>query len=155
MIRIKTGIYSFSELSLEELYQALQLRSEVFVVEQNCNYQDLDGKDENSRHILIHNDNHLIAYARLYAGMESDTWHIGRVVVRKEWRSKGWGKNLVKLSVEYLFEKPEVQYILISAQKHLLRFYTDLGFEHSGREYLEDGIPHVAMKMSKKKPTAP
>lgn len=137
---------SFNELTPDELYDALQLRQAVFCVEQNCAYQDVDGKDKKSWHLLGYHHKTLIAYSRLLpAGVSFADVSIGRVVTKKEARMTGAGKELMRQSIsncEQLFGK---QPIRIGAQKYLKRFYEGFGFEDVGKEYLEDGIPHLEM----------
>lgn len=122
------------------------------MVEQDCVYQDIDGRDQNSMHIMMHHHESIVAYTRVYEERQAGTWHIGRVVVRKDWRLKGLGKKIMNQSINFLFTKQDVELILISAQEYLLKFYSDFGFEAFGEAYLEDGIPHRAMKLDKKKP---
>ena len=142
-VRIKT----FEELSLEELYELLQLRSEVFVVEQNCIYQDIDGKDKRAYHALgIHKDE-VVAYARIFSGGDYfENPAIGRVVVSNSLRKSGFGKVVVEHCIKYVDEVLKAPIIELSAQTYLKRFYKELGFITVGEEYMEDGIPHIKMK---------
>lgn len=145
---IKFDCKKFEELSLEELYKIIELRQEVFVVEQNCVYQDLDNKDQDSWHLMGWNDEkQLVAYLRLMPeGLSyADHASIGRVVTAQKVRKQGAGKELMKRALEVaekLFPKCTLK---ISAQVYLLKFYNSFGFEAVGAEYLEDGIPHIAM----------
>ena len=144
---MKFLIKSFLELNTFELYQILQLRSKVFVVEQNCIYQDVDGKDEKSLHVLgISNDNKIIAYSRLF---KPDDYFkeasIGRVVVAFEERGHGYGHDLMKISIKAIKNRFKCDTISISAQKQLKLFYETHSFDQIGKEYLEDGIPHIKM----------
>ena len=143
---INWEIKKFNELTVEELYSILQLRSEVFIVEQNCVYQDLDGKDRDAWHLMGKEDEKLIAYTRLFpAGIAYDEPSIGRVVTSPLKRKNGLGRELMKWSIgqcEKLFGKIP---ITIGAQLYLKKFYESLGFIVSGEEYIEDGIPHVTM----------
>jgi hypothetical protein len=100
---------------------------------------------------MMHHHESIVAYTRVYEERQAGTWHIGRVVVRKDWRLKGLGKKIMNQSINFLFTKQDVELILISAQEYLLKFYSDFGFEAFGEAYLEDGIPHRAMKLDKKK----
>src|SRR5690606_20899658 len=121
---------SFNELTLEELYLVLQLRSEVFVVEQHCYYQDVDGKDIKSRHLMGWKDGILLAYARLLPpGMSYPEQSIGRVVLRKEARKSSMGKLLMEESIVRSYEVFGKAPIKIGAQYHLKKFYELLGFE--------------------------
>jgi ElaA protein len=140
-------IKRFNELSLQELYQLLQLRSEVFVVEQNCVYQDLDGKDEKALHVLGFFENEIVAYTRLFdKGYYFDEASIGRVVTSPKIRDKKWGHDLMKVSVETVEKEYNTSEITISAQEHLKKFYEAHQFEKTSDTYLEDDIPHIQMK---------
>jgi len=139
-------IKSFQELSNEELYQMLRLRSEVFVVEQDCVYQDVDNKDQKALHILGVKDEKLVAYTRVFKpGDYFDNVSIGRVVVSKDQRKYGLGKQIMQASLAAIDQRFPNKPIEISAQSYLLKFYTELGFNATGEEYLEDGIPHRRM----------
>ena len=141
-----TVVKKFSELSIEELYQILRLRSEVFVVEQNCVYQDLDNKDQISVHIFIKEKNEIVAYTRIFkSGDYYKNPSIGRVVVSKKKRGKELGKKIMIFSIDYIKENLKSDKIELSAQKYLDKFYKDLGFYKIGEDYLEDGIPHQRM----------
>ncbi|MCM4167841.1 Protein ElaA [Arenibacter antarcticus] len=142
IIEIKT----FKELSTEELYTMLQLRSEVFVVEQNCVYQDLDGKDRIAIHVLGSKNGQLVAYTRIFGpGDYFKEASIGRVLAKKEERMYGYGRDIMEASLQIVQEHFGTIPVRISAQKYLLKFYNSLGFVQTGKEYLEDGIPHIAM----------
>jgi len=137
----------FQELTLDQLYAIMQLRQEVFVVEQDCPYLDADGKDQNSYHLMIWDENNLAAYTRLVPkGISYEQYvSIGRVVNQKDYRGKGIGKTLMEASISWcqkLFPKEDIK---ISAQCYLEKFYTALGFIDIDKKYLEDGIPHMAM----------
>jgi ElaA protein len=135
-------VKGWSELSLDEIEKIFMLRSEVFVVEQDCIYQDIDGKDKFAKHVLGFEKKELIAYSRIFKpGDYFKEASFGRAVVKKTHRGKGIGDELVKKSVEQLEEKT----IKISAQSYLTGFYSNHGFISKGEEYLEDGIPHTAM----------
>lgn len=139
-------IKDFNSLSARELYTIISLRERVFVVEQNCPYLDCDGRDLDSLHLGIYENETLQAYARLVPPNETyNTWSIGRVVVAPEFRGLGLGKVLMEAAIEHLVQKIGVQNIVISAQEYLLRFYNELGFHQVGEGYLEDDIPHVKM----------
>lgn len=139
-------IKRFNELSLGELYQVLKLRSEVFVVEQNCVYQDIDGKDEKALHVLGTFDGNVVAYSRLFApGYYFDNASIGRVVVANAYRDKKWGHDLLIASIAGIKSEFNTTVITISAQLYLKKFYESHGFVKKGEEYLEDGIPHIRM----------
>lgn len=137
---------SFQELTTTELYQILNLRSEVFVVEQDCVYQDVDFKDQKALHVFGMINNQIIAYTRIFkAGDYFENASIGRVVVAKEERSSGYGVDLMEASVKAIKDNFKVDKITISAQVYLTKFYNFLGFKKVGAEYLEDGIPHIRM----------
>lgn len=143
----KFEIKPFKALSLPELYQILQLRSEVFVVEQNCVYQDIDGKDEKALHLLGMHEGILVAYARLFQpGDYFDFASIGRVIVKQEYRDKKWGHDLISEAIKGISEQFGTSEITISAQLYLQRFYENHGFVQTSEMYLEDDIPHIEMK---------
>ena len=130
-----------------EWHRVLALRAQVFVVEQNCAYQDPDGKDVVSYHLLMESGEELVAYARLVPpGVSYPEAAIGRVVTSQTVRGKGWGKALMEIAIAQTQKKFEVNEICISAQSYLLKFYGDLGFVVEGEEYLEDDIPHWKMR---------
>ena len=140
-------IKNFSELSTEEIYNILKLRSEVFVVEQNCVYQDIDEKDQKATHLFIEKNNEIIAYTRIFKKGDyyEENPSIGRVVVSKKERGKNLGKEIMLNSIEFIKKELEGRKIELSAQKYLDKFYTDLDFYSEGEDYLEDGIPHQRM----------
>lgn len=139
-------VKNFDELSTKELYGLLQLRSEIFVVEQDCAYQDLDGKDQKALHIIGTKNNTIVAYARIFkAGDYLAQACIGRVVVKNGERKHGYGIAIMKASIKAVEEQFGESSIALSAQTYLKRFYNSLGFQEKGGEYLEDGIPHVIM----------
>lgn len=144
MLEIK--VKTFQELTTQELYDLLQLRSEVFVVEQDCVYQDLDGKDQKSRHVLGFKNDKIIAYTRIFKpGDYFEEASIGRVVVKKNERQYKYGYDIMKASIEAIKNHFNVTKIKISAQVYLKQFYNNLAFKVIGEEYLEDDIPHIAM----------
>jgi ElaA protein len=137
-----------SEMTALEWHRALALRAQVFVVEQNCAYQDPDGKDVVSYHLLMESGEELVAYARLVPpGVSYTEAAIGRVVTSQTVRGKGWGKALMEIAIAQTQKKFEVNEICISAQSYLLKFYQELGFVAEGEEYLEDDIPHWKMRL--------
>ena len=142
MIIIKT----FSELSTHELYNILRLRSEVFVVEQDCVYQDMDNKDQKAIHLLYKQEEEIIGYTRIFkSGDYYENPSIGRVVVVNNKRGNELGKKIMLESINFIKENFVGKKIELSAQKYLDKFYKDLGFDVEGEEYLEDGIPHQRM----------
>ena len=139
-------IKKFNELTTDELYVILQLRSEVFVIEQDCVYQDLDHKDQLAYHILGVLDNQIVAYARIFkSGDYFLKPSIGRIVVKKEFRKFKYGYKLVENSIQFIENNLKENNILISAQSYLTKFYNSLGFIQISEEYLEDDIPHIKM----------
>jgi ElaA protein len=139
---------AFSDLSVDELYEILALRSEVFVVEQNCIFLDLDHKDQKALHFMgFDQKNQLMAYTRLfnesvyYQGFLS----IGRVVVSPKGRGEGYGREIFGKSVEKVQELFGQKSIKIGAQAYLESFYASFGFESINEDYIEDGIPHKMM----------
>ena len=146
---MQTIVKSFSELTTQELYQLLQLRSEVFVLEQACAYQDVDGNDQQALHLMGYEGAALVAYARIFPpGTYMDQACVGRVVVKDTHRGKALGIQLMKAAIDTVYNRYNISEIALSAQTHLTKFYTDLGFQPVGEEYLEDGIPHILMVKS-------
>jgi len=138
---------NYPQLTKEELYELLRLRAEVFIVEQNCVYQDIDNKDPKAIHILGYIDDNLVAYARIFKPNNYfKQASIGRVVVAKNFRQFGFGYQLMKEAIQAIKDNFNETIIAISAQKHLEKFYNNLGFIKEGEAYLEDGIPHIFMK---------
>jgi len=137
---------AFKDLDLEELYKLLQLRSEVFVVEQNCVYQDIDDKDQKALHVMGFVNSEMVAYTRIFAaGDYFKEASIGRVVVKDNVRNLGYGYDIMNASIEAIYKNYGSSKIKISAQTYLNDFYENLGFKPIGESYLEDGIPHIAM----------
>ncbi len=147
---LQTIVKRFDEFDAFELYSVLQLRSEVFVVEQDCVYQDLDGKDDKALHVLGLKDNNLVAYTRIFKASDYlEQASIGRVVVRETERKYKYGVLIMKASIKAIEEIFNETTIALSAQTYLIRFYNSLGFEEVGEEYLEDNIPHILMIKNK------
>ncbi|MFB9056827.1 GNAT family N-acetyltransferase [Mariniflexile ostreae] len=143
---IKIEVKSFNELTTKELYDVLQLRSEVFVVEQDCVYQDLDGNDEKAFHILGIKNNRIIAYTRIFKPGDYFTdASIGRVAVAKNERRYSYGMDIMKASIKAIHTHFKETTIKVSAQTYLREFYKKFGFKAIGDTYLEDNIPHIAM----------
>ena len=139
---------AYKDLSLDELYEALKLRCAIFVIEQNCNYQDMDDKDQQSYHLLGYEGDKLVAYARLLPkGLSYKEASIGRVIVAKNFRGRSAGKELMKKAIEETMELFGTNEIVISAQCYLEKFYGDFGFKIEGESYLEDDIPHIKMRL--------
>ena len=144
---MKWQIKKFDQLKKKQLYSLMRLRADVFVVEQDCPYQDLDGQDQNAYHLLGHLKKDLVAYARIFPpdALQPEYSRIGRIVTSQDYRGKGIGKKLVKKSIDFCRKEFYKYPIKISAQERLKGFYTALGFSAGGKGYIEDGIPHCAM----------
>jgi ElaA protein len=139
-------IKEFEDLTTAQLYKIIKARIDIFVVEQNCPYEECDNKDYDSIHIFSEENNKIIAYLRIIpAGISYQEPSIGRVLVNKEYRRQGIAKKIMYLALEYINNNFETNYIRISAQKYLLNFYENIGFKKVSEEYLKDGIPHYEM----------
>ena len=137
----------WEELNKKNLHKILQIRSEVFIVEQKCVYQDIDNKDPKAIHLYGKIKNKIVAYSRIFN--EGDFYKeisFGRALVLKNQRGKGLGDELVQKSIEIIKVNWPNKKVKISAQAHLNNFYKKHGFIEKGKEYLEDGIPHVSME---------
>lgn len=144
MINIK--VKTFKDITTQELYDILQLRSEVFVVEQDCVYQDIDGKDQKALHVIGFKNDKVVAYTRTFKpGDYFEYASIGRVVVSDKEREHKYGYDIMMASIEAIKNHYHETKIKISAQTYLKRFYNNLKFFEVGEEYLEDGIPHIGM----------
>ena len=140
----------FTQLSPAELYAIIRLRNEVFVIEQNCIYQDADNKDQASLHLCGWTGNELIAYTRIIPpGVAHEECTIGRVVISASHRRTGLGKELMRVSIDKAYSAFNTDTIKIGAQVYLKKFYGSLGFTQCSDEYLEDGIPHILMLLRK------
>lgn len=140
----------FDQLTPDELYAILRLRSEVFVVEQNCVFLDADNKDQPSLHVMGWKGDLLAAYARLIpAGISYSEASIGRVVTSPAARSLGMGKKLMQQAINILYTSWGNTDIKIGAQLYLERFYNSFGFQRSSDIYIEDGIDHIEMLLRK------
>lgn len=140
-------IKPFEALTNHELYDLLKLRSEIFVVEQNCVYLDLDGKDKIALHLFGTFDGKTVAHARLFkAGISFDNASIGRVVVDSNYRDRKWGHDLMREAIAGVAHHFGESQITIGAQLYLKKFYESHGFVQTSEMYLEDDIPHIEMK---------
>lgn len=136
----------YDSLTRDELYEVLRLRVEVFVVEQDCPYQDVDNKDQKALHILGYKNEQLIAYTRIFKPHDYFEYaSIGRVVVAKNERKHKYGYDLMEASIKAITIHFNETIIAISAQVYLKSFYNNLGFIQKGEDYLEDDIPHIYM----------
>lgn len=138
----------FLELNANTLYHILKLRQDVFVLEQKCLYPDIDDIDQLSDHVYLSDPDGIIAYARVVpAGILYEELSIGRVVVNKSNRGKGLAREIMQDVIAFSVEKYNPETIYLSAQSYLERFYSSLGFVKVKEEYLEDGIPHIGMRL--------
>jgi len=146
-MQIHWTLKKFEDLTPHQLYAALQLRNEVFVVEQNCVFQDADDKDQASHHLLGYINDKLVAYTRLVPpGVIYDEPSIGRVVTLPSVRGSGAGKMLMQESIDKVYDLFGGEPIKIGAQLYLKKFYEGFGFLQISEAYLEDGIPHIYMR---------
>lgn len=146
-MELKWKIKPFEALTVNELYDLLKLRSQIFVVEQNCVYLDIDGKDKVALHLIgVYNDK-IVAYARLFdSGISFDNASIGRVVVDADYRDRKWGHNLMLEAIAGIKSSFDKDKITIGAQLYLKKFYENHGFVQTSEMYLEDDIPHIEMQ---------
>lgn len=146
-MRFQFTTISFEAFTPQQLYTYLQLRSEVFVVEQNCVYQDLDNLDQVSLHVLVYEAQTLVACARIVAANEKcPNMSIGRVIVAATHRKRDLGHALLQHCIQEIEARFGKQKIVLSAQAHLQNFYKKHNFAPQGAIYLEDGIPHIHME---------
>jgi len=137
---------AFDDLSNNELYQIMRLRQDIFIIEQNCFYSDLDGLDQTARHMLAWEDGALLAYLRaLPPGCSYPQSSLGRIAVADLARGRQLGRELVQRGITHNLQHWPGSDIQIGAQAHLSQFYSSLGFKTVGQEYIEDGIPHCHM----------
>lgn len=144
---MKWKLYNlFEKFSPNHLYEVLKLRQDIFVIEQKCIYDDIDGLDPDSEHLLLlEPDNSLVGYLRIVPpGVKFEEYSLGRIAVEKSYRGKGLGKDLVMKGVE-IVSKAGAQSIKIEAQAHLGKFYADIGFKTISDVYEVDEIPHIQM----------
>lgn len=143
---MKWILKKFEELTIDELYTILQLRNEVFIIEQNCIYPDLDYKDQPAIHLMCMKSKKLIGYTRILPpGVSYSVPSIGRVVTALSARKSGIGKELMYKSIDACINLYGISDITLSAQLYLKKFYESFGFKASGDKYLEDGIDHIKM----------
>lgn len=143
---MQVKIKSFEDLTNRELYEILKLRVDVFVVEQECPYPEIDGKDYNAFHIYLENQGQILAYARVYK--EKDEIHIGRVIAKE--RRKGYATLILKEAIRAAREKYQARKIHIEAQTYAKKLYEKVGFEEVSEAFLLDGIEHVKMVLEMK-----
>ncbi|BBM19206.1 acetyltransferase [Enterococcus avium] len=140
-------IKSTDELTSQELLTILQIRTAVFVVEQNCPYQEVDEADRQALHVCLEEDGKIKAYARILA--TDDPIHFGRVLVVKEYRGQQLGRKIVEKTLKEIEKRYPNRVVVISAQAHLAEFYGSFGFKPNSEIYLEDDIPHIEMLLQK------
>lgn len=144
-------IKRFEDLENTRLYEILKLRNEIFVVEQKCAYDDIDGNDTNAIHIVVIENDIVVACCRvLKPGVTFPTHAIGRLVTKASCRNKGYARKLMETAIQYIIDVGKTDDIMISAQAYLREFYKSIGFVIVSDEYLDDGIPHYDMKYVKK-----
>lgn len=142
---------SFSELTLDELYDIIALRNKVFICEQQCIYQDIDGLDKKTWHLFAKNENsqQIIAYTRLLPqDITFSQASIGRVIVAKDYRGSGLAHELMTKAISMTLELFNTNTIKIMAQEYLVSFYQSHGFVITSESYLEDNIPHIDMLLT-------
>lgn len=143
-------LYRFEELTAAELYEMLKLRVDVFVVEQNCPYPELDNLDQQSVHLAYRENGKILAYARLVPGdIKYGVPSIGRVIVSPDARGRGLARELIRRSIEFIFTEWRPEEIRLQGQLYLKDFYQSFGFDPISDVYDEDGIPHLDMKLEK------
>lgn len=139
-------VKKFDELTVPELYQIIKARVDIFVVEQDCPYPDLDGYDQKALHLWVEEEGVVLAYCRIFPkGIKYNETSLGRVLTTEQGRGKGLGKNLISYAVQIIENRLKTSEIRISAQDYLLKFYESFGFVDTGKKYLEDNIPHTEM----------
>jgi ElaA protein len=146
MSNIIWKIKAFDEFTVPELYAVLKARIDVFVIEQNCPYPDLDNYDQKAVHIWAEEDGKILANCRIFdKGIKYEEASLGRVLTTDAARGKNIGRQLMRYAVETIENRFHTSEIRISAQDYLLKFYSEFGFEDTGKKYLEDDIPHTEM----------
>ncbi|GBG95334.1 GNAT family acetyltransferase [Ligilactobacillus salitolerans] len=148
MENIQLIVKSTNQLTPQELLQIMEERVKVFVVEQNCPYQEVDQKDQTALHVFLKNKDEFIAYSRVV--WHDDQVHIsfGRVLVAQKFRGQGFGRQIVSTALDQIKHFYPHQDVQIQAQTHLKKFYSSFGFQAISPSYLEDGIPHTDMLLS-------
>lgn len=144
------NLKKFDELTNLELYNLLKERTLVFVVEQNCPYLEVDGKDPFSYHLFKEDNGEIIAYLRIVpAGISYQEVSLGRVFVKREYRGQGMAKELLKRGLDFIQKELKETNVKIQAQDYLRSFYSSFGFQTISETYLEDNIPHVDMLLQR------
>ena len=146
MTNIDWKIKTFSELTTTELYEIIKARVNVFVVEQDCPYPDLDDYDQKAIHLWAEKEGEVLAYCRIFdKGIKYPETSIGRVVTTENGRGTGLGKQLISYAIDVIENRLRTTEVRISAQDYLLKFYSGFGFVDTGKKYLEDNITHTEM----------
>lgn len=146
LVSLEWSVKNLDEMKAGELYEMLKLRADVFVIEQDCIYPDMDNKDQKALHVIGKKNGKVIACTRIFnAGDYFEEASIGRVVLEQSERRFGYGHTLISKSLQAIEEYFGKQTVKISAQEYLIKFYNKHGFKQVGEGYLEDGIPHVSM----------
>lgn len=144
----------FNALSVRQLYEILRLREDIFVVEQNCPYHDIDGIDYNSVHVMCivkdGDKDSLAAYARVYYDEEVKQVKIGRVITARQYRRFGLASKVMKTAIDIACKQFNAEEIWLHAQTYAIPFYEGVGFKVASEQFLEDGIPHKQMVWTKK-----
>ncbi len=141
-------VKTFDALSTSNLYKIIKARVDVFVVEQNCPYPDLDNYDQKAVHLWAEEDGEILAYCRIFdKGVKYEEASIGRVLTTKVARNRKLGRQLMLFAIEVIRNNLRSKAIRISAQDYLLKFYSEFGFQDTGKKYLEDDIPHTEMHL--------
>lgn len=142
-------VAQFADLDAREVYDVARLRQDVFVVEQECAYPDLDGRDPEpgTAHVLLRDGAELLGYARVLD--DPAAWRIGRVVLAKAGRGRGLADGLVRAALAHCAATDPARDVVLDAQSPLARWYAALGFVVDGEEFLDDGIPHTPMRLSR------
>lgn len=139
--------YGFDDMGLSMLYDMLALREAIFVVEQKCVYQELDGRDKSALHLVVTDANQVVACLRVLKPTTSDSRvKIGRVAVTPAWRRRGIARRALQMAIENARRQHPSCVLYLEAQSYLHEFYESLGFGACGPEFLEDGIPHIPMQ---------
>ncbi|MDO6801104.1 GNAT family N-acetyltransferase [Wenyingzhuangia sp. 1_MG-2023] len=139
-------IVEFSKMTTLELFDCLKLRSDVFVVEQNCVYPDIDFIDKLSNHLLAFEDGELVGYLRIYTDSKNVV-KIGRILIAEKHRGLGYAKEIISKAINFINNSKSNRIVKISAQEHLTGFYQLFGFKETGSPYLDYGINHVDMQL--------
>ncbi|WP_027382988.1 GNAT family N-acetyltransferase [Epilithonimonas caeni] len=155
MTNVDWKIKTFSELTTTELYEIIKARVNVFVVEQDCPYPDLDDYDQKAIHLWAEDNGEVLAYCRIFdKGIKYPEASIGRVITTEKGRGKGLGKQLIAYAIDIIENRLRTSEVRISAQDYLLKFYSGFGFQETAKKYLEDNIPHTEMFRTKKESEA-